>query len=95
MLLLLKHVFDPDLLDKLPGIFTLMKKLMEKETGLQYFETVLRYLFSTMNNVSTETIKEIAESSISKKAGDYIMTLAERLRREGEIRGEIRGKKWR
>ena len=91
VLLLFKHVFDPDLLDKLPDILALMKNLMEKETGLQYFETVLRYLFSTMDNVSAETIKEIVEQAISQKAGEYIMTLAESLRREGEIRGEIRG----
>ena len=93
VLLLLKHVFDPDLLDKLPDILKLMKKLMEKETGLQYFETVLRYLFNTMDNVSTEKIKKIAESAISKKAGEYIMTLAEKLRKEGEIKGEKRGEK--
>jgi len=76
VLLLFKHVFDPDLQAKLPGILSLMKTLMEKETGLQYFETVLRYLFSTMDDISAEAIKEVAE----------------RLRKEGEIRGEIRGK---
>ncbi len=91
VLLLLKHAFDPDLLDKLPDILILMRELMEKETGLQYFETVLRYLFNTMDDISTETIKEIAESAISKKAGEYIMTLAEKLRREGEIKGKIKG----
>ncbi len=92
VLLLLKHIADPDLLDRLPGILALMQDLMEKETGLQYFETVLRYLFSTMDQVSAETIKEIAEKAISEKAGEYIMTLAEKLRKEGEIRGKIEGK---
>ncbi len=85
VLLLLKHIFDPDLLNKLPGILALMQELMEKETGLQYFETVLRYLFSTMDKVSVETIKEIAEKAISQKAGEYIMTLAEKLHEEGKI----------
>jgi predicted transposase YdaD len=89
--LLFKHVFDPDLQEKLPGILSLMKTLMEKDTGLHYFETVLRYLFSTMDDISTETIKEIAEQALSKKEGAYIMTLADKLRKEGEIRGKREG----
>jgi hypothetical protein len=92
VLLLFKHVFAPDLREKLPGIFSLMKTLMEKETGLQYLETVLRYLFNTIDDISAETIKEVAEQALSKSEGEYIMTLAEKLRKEGEIRGEVRGR---
>jgi predicted transposase/invertase (TIGR01784 family) len=92
VLLLFKHVFAPDLQEKLPGILSLMKTLMEKETGLQYLETVLRYLFNTVDDISAETIKEVAEQALSTSEGEYIMTLAERLRKEGEMRGEIRGK---
>lgn len=91
VLLLFKHVLDPDLREKLPGILSLMKTLMEKETGLQYFETVLRYLFSTIDDISAETIREAAEQTLSGKEGEYIMTLAERLRNEGRIEGEIKG----
>nr|WP_319493586.1 hypothetical protein [uncultured Desulfobacter sp.] len=65
--------------------------LLEKETGLQYFETVLRYLFSTMDDISAETIKGIAEKALSKKEGEYIMTLAEKLRQEGKIEGKQEG----
>jgi predicted transposase/invertase (TIGR01784 family) len=92
VLLLFKHVFEPDLQEKLPGILSLMKTLMGKETGLQYLETVLRYLFNTIDDISAETIKEVAEQALSTREGEYIMTLAERLRKEGEIRGEIRGR---
>ena len=91
--LLFKHALDPDLHTKLPDILSLMKRLMQQDTGLQYFETILRYLFSIMEDITTETIKEIAEQALSKKEGDYIMTLAETLRKEGEIRGEIRGER--
>ena len=41
-LLLFKHVFDPDLQERLPQILSLMNRLMEQETGLQCFETILR-----------------------------------------------------
>jgi hypothetical protein len=92
VLLLFKHVFAPDLQEKLPGILSLMKTLMEKETGLQYLETVLRYLFNTIDVISAETIKEVAEKALSTSEGEYIMTLAEKLRKEGEIRGELKGR---
>ena len=80
---------------KLPGIFSLFKTLMEKETGLQWLETVLRYLISVVSedDLSLEQIKDIAEQAISKETGEYIMTLAEKLRNEGELKGEIKGLK--
>jgi predicted transposase/invertase (TIGR01784 family) len=90
--LLFKYAFDPNLQTKLPDILSLMKRLTQQETGLQYFETILRYLFSIMEDITTETIKEIAEKALSKKEGESIMTLAEKLRREGEIRGKLEGK---
>ena len=87
MQLLFKHIFDPNLLEKLPGILSLMRELMKKDTGLQYLETIFLYLSSTVNEVSTETLKEIVEQAFSGREGEYIMTLAEKLRMEGEIKG--------
>jgi len=76
-----------------PEIFSLLRTLMEKETGLQYLETVIRYLASVLDeeDLSLQQIKEMAEQAISKETGGYIMTLAEKLRKEGEERGEKRG----
>jgi len=94
-LLLLKHIRDPDLDRKLPGIFALLKALMEKETGLQWLEVVIRYLASARDDdeLSVDQIKEIVEQSVSKDMGGFVMTLAEKLRNEGEIKGEIKGLK--
>jgi transposase len=95
MLLLFKYVFKPELQHKLPEIFSLLRTLMEKETGLQYLETVIRYLASVLDEeeLSLKQIKEVAELAISKETGGYIMTLAEKLRKEGEKRGEKKGEK--
>jgi len=89
ILLLFKHIRDPDLRQKLPDIFALMRTLMEKESGLQWLEVVIRYLASVKDedDLSVKQIKEIAEQAISKDMGEYIMTLAEKLRNEGETRG--------
>lgn len=94
ILLLFKHIFNPELQHKLPGILSLFQTLVEKETGLQWLEVVIRYLASVLDEdvLSMEQIKEIAEQSISKETGEYVMTLAEKLRSEGEKKGEKKGK---
>jgi predicted transposase/invertase (TIGR01784 family) len=95
LLLLLKHIRDPDLQQKLPGILALLKTLMEKETGLQWLEVVIRYLTSVRDedDLSAKKIVEIAEQAISKETGEYVMTLLEKLRNEGRLEGEKRGEK--
>jgi predicted transposase/invertase (TIGR01784 family) len=92
-MLLLKYVFNPKLHQKLPEILSLLKTLMTKETGLQYLEAVIRYLASVLeeDEMSLEKLQEIATKAISTETGRYIMTLAEKLRKEGEIKGEIKG----
>jgi predicted transposase/invertase (TIGR01784 family) len=86
-LLLLKHIRDPDLQRKLPGIFALLSTLMEKETGLQWLEVVIRYLGSARDQkvLSWKQIKEIAEKAISEEAGRFVMTLEEKTRNEGRL----------
>jgi predicted transposase YdaD len=93
ILLLLKHIRDPDLRQKLPGILTLMQTLMEKETGLQWLEVVIRYLASALDedDLSWEQIKEIAEQAISKETGEYVMTLLEKTKNEGRLEGKLEG----
>jgi len=93
VLLLFKHIFDPDLRHRLPGIFALIRTLMEKDTGLQCLEVVVRYLASVLDeeDLSLKEMKEIVEQAVSKDTGGYVMTLAEKLRNEGEQRGEKKG----
>jgi predicted transposase YdaD len=94
-LLLLKHIRDPDLQQKLPDILALLKTLLtEKETGLQWLEVFIRYIVSARQeeDLSAKNIVEIAEQAISKETGEYVMTLLEKLRNEGEERGEKKGK---
>jgi predicted transposase/invertase (TIGR01784 family) len=87
-LLLLKHIRDPDLDRKLPGIFALLRTLMEKETGLQWLEVVIRYLASARDKkvLSWKQIQEIAAKAISEEAGRFVMTLEEKTLTRGEIK---------
>ena len=56
---------------------------------------MIRYLASVLDeeDLSLQQIKEMAEQAISKETGGYIMTLAEKLRKEGEERGLVEGEK--
>jgi predicted transposase/invertase (TIGR01784 family) len=90
-LLLLKHVFDPDFAQSLPVIFSLLSELLEKETGMGYFETVIRYVFHTAENISAEKLKKIVETSLSKEEGEVMTTLAEKYINEGMQKGIQQG----
>jgi predicted transposase/invertase (TIGR01784 family) len=93
ILLLFKHIRDPDLRQRLPDILALLKTLMEKETGLQWLEVMIRYLASAREeeDLSWEQIKEIAEQAISKETGEYVMSLLEKTKNEGRLEGEVKG----
>ena len=71
VMLLFKYIFKPELQHKLPEIFSLLQTLMKKQTGLQYLETVIRYLASVLDEdeLSLRQIKEMAEQAISKETG--------------------------
>jgi predicted transposase/invertase (TIGR01784 family) len=83
VMLIFKHIFEKDFAQKLPEIFSLLKDLSEKETGLQYFETLLKYIFSNVEGITTEQFQTIVLNALSEDKGDIIMTLAEKLRNEG------------
>ncbi len=54
-----------------------------------YTKVVIRYLFSTIEGGNKEVIKAIVAKALSDKEGEYVMTLAEKLRSEGKIEGKI------
>jgi len=87
----MQHIFSPDFGRRLDAMLPLFAELSRKQTGIQYLETVLRYVYSVRDDLDPgETeIKLILAMGEDKK--EDIMTVAERLRQEGEVRGEIRG----
>jgi len=59
-----------------------MQGIVEAENGLRYLETILRYVFNTVDMTKDE-VKDMVEKSISPEKGELIMTLAERLYQKG------------
>ncbi len=92
VMLIFKHVFDPKFADKLPGIFSLIRDLSEKETGLQYFESLIKYIFSNVEDITAEQFQIIVSNTLSEDKGDVIMALADKLRNEGRVQGLEQGR---
>ena len=90
-LLLLKHVFRQDYLEKIPEVLGLLRELIEKKTGMQYIETVLRYIFHTVEGMGVDDLKPIVDENLSEEKGGWIMTLAEEVRNEGIQQGLLEG----
>ena len=90
-LLLLKHVFRQDYREKIPEVLELLRELIEKKTGMQYIETVLRYIFHTVEGMGVDDLKPIVDEKLSEEKGGWIMTLAEKVRNEGIEQGIQQG----
>ncbi|MDI6794303.1 MAG: Rpn family recombination-promoting nuclease/putative transposase [bacterium] len=92
-LLLLKYVFRKDLIDRLPEILGLLRDLCEKRTGLEYLETILRYIVNavTKDEINYEDLKAAVDKALPGKGGDIMTTIADVLREEGKQEGMQRG----
>jgi predicted transposase/invertase (TIGR01784 family) len=92
VMLMFKHIFEPDLREKLPEIFALFKNLSESKTGLQYFESLIRYLLGNVDGFEIDELKSIISNSVDKEKGEALMTIAEKLRQEGRQKGRQEGR---
>lgn len=86
-LLVMKYIFRDELAEKLPGIFGLLRNLTQRKTGLEYLETLLRYLASVNTSLSEQELQTAVIAAIAE-GGDKIMpTLAQKWIEEGRQEG--------
>ena len=92
-LLVLKYVYRDELAGKLPEIFKLLGTLTQQKTGLEYLESLLRYLASASAKLSDQDL-QIAVKEAIKEGGEQIMpTLAQKWIEEGRQEGLTEGRK--
>lgn len=94
ILLAMKHIDSPNITDYfLNVLFPMIQELLEKETGLEYIETILYYLSNGDNkHWDMEAVnKRFHELPPSNPTKEIIMSLAENWRQEGVVIGEARG----
>ena len=79
------------LLNKVRIIFVEGKRIINEETGEQFFTATFYYLFSNIEKGYKEITKEI--ETITEKGGDIAMTIAMQLREEGLKEGRYKTQK--
>jgi hypothetical protein len=85
--MLMRHVFDPAVHDRLPEILKLILDVSETKSGLRAVETMLRYLFNEVPDLSVDKVEDIVDKHFLKDKKEVIMTVAEQLRQEGFEKG--------
>jgi len=86
-LMLMRHAFDPAVHDRLPEILKLILDVSETKSGLRAVETMLRYLFNEVPDLSVDKVEDIVDKHFLKDKKEVIMTVAEQLRQEGFEKG--------
>ncbi|NMA85275.1 MAG: DUF4351 domain-containing protein [Epulopiscium sp.] len=64
----------------------------DKQTGIEYFETLMRYIFNARVDLTKEAANEIMRKieNTYPEGSEVVMTLAERFREEGIALGEVK-----
>lgn len=86
----MSHIFSPRFAEAFDRMIPLLTELSEKKTAMEYIETVLRYICHTSDALSWKGMETRLTQAFDEERRRYIMTIADELRREGEIRGEIK-----
>lgn len=89
-LLVLKHIFLPDLRARLPEVMALWYTIQHQEYALGYLEAVLRYVTSAAEGIRVEDVWMALEQA-APDGGVVMGTIAQEWIRLGEERGEQRG----
>lgn len=84
---LISDIFRDDFDNGLKQVLPLFNELREKKTGMDYIETVVKYILNTGEEMTFEELTERV-NNISIEGSDIIMTIAERLIQEGREEGK-------
>ncbi len=88
----MRRIFSPDFSEHLDGMLPLFGELSRKRTGMQYLETVLRYIYNVRDDIDPEETEKKLIQVIDEDKKEGVMTVAEKLRKEGRKEGAIYGK---
>jgi hypothetical protein len=87
-LLLFKYILRPELRERLPGILGLLNTFITKRRGLEYLETMLKYILhaSPTDAISYEELTRTVSEVFPHIGGTVMPTIADVLREEGVVR---------
>ena len=84
-----RRIFRPDFGERFDELLPLFAELSRKRTGMEYLETVLRYVYEVRDDVDPKETENKLVGVVDEEAKEGVVTVAEKLRKEGEIRGRI------
>jgi len=90
ILLTMKHIFNDELKDRLPDIFKLLEELLTKERGLDFIESILRYLMSGTDRITEQELADVAET-VFPQGGTLMSTIAQKWLDQGVEIGRKEG----
>ena len=92
-LLIMKNIFNEDELKRnLEKFLTIGQIYFNSESNLKALESLLRYLWNCVENVSVDDIVKTL-TKISETGGNTAITIAMKLKNEGKIEGKIENAK--
>lgn len=86
-LLTLKYVSDRNLVARLPEIFGLWRELANKETALEYLETLLRYLSAAAVHVTRQELVQTVNTTLRSQGDEIMPSIAQQWVEEGIVKG--------
>ena len=89
---LISHIFDDDFDKGLREVLPLLIELRKKTTGLEYIETVVKYILNIGEEISLSELDQKSKN-ISAEGSAVIMTIAEKIYHDGKEEGKEEGKK--
>jgi predicted transposase/invertase (TIGR01784 family) len=89
-LLVMKHIFRPDLRARLPEVFRLWYTMQQQEHALGYLEAVLRYVVFAGKEISEDDVRQVLEE-VQLESEAIMGTIAQELLEKGERRGLQQG----
>ncbi|MDD4570589.1 MAG: Rpn family recombination-promoting nuclease/putative transposase, partial [Tepidanaerobacteraceae bacterium] len=97
ILTILRDIFTKDSKELLESILRAAKHLQEledKQTGIEYFEILIRYIFSARADLTKKDMNKIIDKieNTYPEGSEVVMTLAEQLRAEGIEKGIEKGR---
>ena len=69
--------------------------IADKQSGMEYFETLIRYIFNAAKSLAKNDIHKIIKQIKTNypEGGEVVMTIARILREEGRMEGLLKGRK--
>ncbi|WP_213997411.1 DUF4351 domain-containing protein, partial [Tepidanaerobacter syntrophicus] len=79
--------------DSIDRAIAYLKELEDKQTATEYFETLMRYIFSVDKSLTSSDVSKIVKKieTTYPEGSEVVMTLAEKLREEGLKEGLEKG----